>query len=187
MLFQELGKAPFMFKARTEVVLNLMIIGLVGINLLVGIQVFTQSSDAGQSAPRPTTTVTSPEAVGDEPEASTPPPVSDGSGTQQSLRNAAVTLQSLYLENGALPATAIELGRFVPGLRIVDGVGRVAEGTIGFLSTPSSSLLVGMVGDNEWYCIAVDVSVPSIQHGKGAEIDDVASFAACRGPADDWA
>jgi hypothetical protein len=176
-----------MFKARTEVVLNLMIIGLVGINLMVGIQVLTRSSDAGQSAPRPTTTVTIPEPVGDEPRGTVPPPVGNGAATQQSLRNAAVTLQSLYLENGALPATAIELGRSVPGLKIVDGVGRVTEGTIGFLSTSTSSLLVGTTEDNEWYCIAVDVSVPSIQHGSGTEIDHVASFAACRGPADDWA
>lgn len=176
-----------MFKARAEVVLNLVIAGLVGVNLLIGFQLLTRGADPTVSAGiRSTTTVVSAPV---EPEAPRAEPTTPGASTnvQQSLRNAAVTVQTLYLETGALPATAFELERSVPGLRIVDGVGRVVDGTIGYLGTPSSSLLVGTAGEAEWYCIAIDVAGPSIHHGRGAARDDVASFAACRGPADDWA
>jgi len=177
-----------MFKARTEVVLNLLIIGLFAINVVVAAQVFSQRS-GGQATAEPTsTTTTAVSQPGEsEPDQTTSAPAPGGLGTLQSLRNAANTVQALYLENGVLPASAIELGRSVPGLRVVDGVGRVTEGTIGFLATPSASLLVGTSGEDEWYCIAVDVSTPSVQHGSGSDVADVSSFAACRGPVDDWA
>lgn len=197
-MLSEAGQRGIDMRVRPEILLNALIALVVGANFLVLFLIYDdRTSGSAESVDTPTalatTTVAPPTTEGSvAPE--TTPDAQSGSvvavtasiDARESLRSALVGVQVQFLQSGVMPQTAFELKGSVPGLRLVDGVDRSDQSTIGVVTTETTALLVTQAEDGQWYCVASDGAGRVTYYDHGTTLDEVGSFSACNASTDGW-
>lgn len=185
-------------RLRPEIVLNALIALVLGANVLVIVFIFEDRAGASATetpsdtiaATAPTTLAPAATTVLPETQPTTDPggaiPLAGSIDAQEALRSALVGTQVQFLQAGVMPATAFELKGSVPGLRLVDGVERADEATIGVVTTDTTALLVTQAQDGTWYCVAANGVEKVTFYGRGETVEEVGRFEACNTSTEGW-
>ena len=181
-------------RVRPEIVLNALIALVLGANVLVIFLILEDRSGRSTADSAAIPAATTPVSTTIATAAETPPdPGSGGAAAgagainaQEALRSALVGAQVQFLQAGVMPATAFELKGSVPGLRLVDGIERADQATIGVVTTETTALLVTQGQDGAWYCVAANGADKVTYFGRGDTVEAVARFDACNTSTAGW-